>query len=93
MNPAIIKAIEHRRLLRFLYKGEMRWVEPHAYGSQPNGQDGICAWQCVGGSGEGYRNFLLREMASIAVGEKHFDGPRLDYRRGDQRFSVIYSEL
>jgi hypothetical protein len=92
MNEVICKAINETCQLAFIYKGVQRRVEPHAYGSQPNGKDGLCAWQLGGGSGDGYRFYLVVEMTGVSVSEQ-FDGPRPDYRRGDRRFSHIYAEL
>lgn len=92
MNDLIGKAIVERHTLGFTYKGVQRWVEPHTYGVQPNGREGVCAWQLAGGSGDGYRLFLVEEMAGLSIGEP-FDGPRPNYHRGDQRFRIIFAEL
>lgn len=92
MTDLICKAIEEVRALGFLYKGVQRWVEPHTYGAQANGKDGVCAWQLSGGSGEGYRLFLKDEISDLSLGEP-FGGPRPGYRRGDRRFEIIYAEL
>lgn len=92
MNDLICKAIAETSVLGFVYKGVQRWVEPHTYGAQSNGKDGVCAWQLTGGSGEGYRLFLTQDMTNVSIGEP-FDGPRPGYHRGDQRFQIIYAEL
>lgn len=92
MNDLICKAIAETRVLGFDYKGVQRWVEPHSYGAQPNGKEGVCAWQLTGGSGEGYRMFLTADIAGLSMGDT-FDGPRPGYHRGDQRFQIIYAEL
>lgn len=92
MNDLICKAISETRMLGFAYKGTQRWVEPHAYGMQPNGKEGLCAWQVGGGSGDGYRLYLVAEMSKLSTGDE-FGAPRPDYRRGDRRFSHIYREL
>ena len=93
MNELICKSInDGPMLIGFSYKGARRWVEPHTYGVQPNGNEALCAWQITGGSGVGYRLFFVKEMAGLATGER-FDSPRPDYHRGDQRFQTIYAEL
>ena len=93
MNELIRKAINGGPLLLgFSYKGVQRWVEPHTYGRQPNGKEGVCAWQVTGGSGDGYRLFLIDEMTGVMTGEA-FAGPRPDYHPGDRRFQTIYAEL
>lgn len=93
MNQAIIKAIEEQRLLTFTYKNATRTVEPHTYGCSKKRVDGLCAWQLSGSSGDGYRLFLEPDMQNVLAMDEHFDGPRADYHRGDQRFVTIYAEL
>lgn len=79
-------------LLGFSYRRVQRWVEPHAFGMQHNGNEAMCAWQVSGGSGDGYRLYLLNEISELVIGDR-FDGPRPGYQRGDQRFSAIFAEL
>ena len=92
MNNDICKSIIERKVLGFRYKGVDRTVEPHCYGVQINGKPGLCAWQVDGGSGEGFRLFVVDEMGVAHIG-RSFDGPRPGYRRGDSRFGTIYAEL
>lgn len=92
MNQFICKAINSSLLLGFTYKGVKRWVEPHTYGGRSKGGDGLCAWQTVGGSGEGFRLFLTSEMDALETGAS-FGGPRPGYSRGDAQFAHIYAEL
>lgn len=92
MDATICKAINDRTLLGFTYKGTQRWVEPHTYGLQHNGNEALCASQVAGGSGEGFRLFVTAEITGITVGEA-FTGPRDGYQTGDRRFQVIYAEL
>lgn len=92
MNTMIRKAIDERACLEFVYKGQLRSVEPHTYGIHRSGQDALCGWQSMGGSGEGFRLFFTAEMSGLAVRET-FDGPRPGYRRADGQFQIIYSEL
>jgi hypothetical protein len=92
MNAMICKAISDRTLLGFTYKGTQRWVEPHTYGVQLNGNEALSASQVTGGSGDGFRLFVIAEMARLSIGET-FIGPRNGYRQGDRRFQAIYAEL
>ncbi len=92
MNRDICKAITDRKTIAFNYNGVQRRVEPHCYGLQHNGSEGLSAWQLLGGSGIGYRLFLVDEIGSI-IGCENFGGPRPDYRRGDSLFKLIYAEL
>lgn len=92
MNEIICKAINEALILGCSYKGVQRWIEPHTYGLQPNGKEALCAWQLTGGTGDGYRLFLVVGLMSLVIGER-FGGPRPGYHRGDQRFLEIYSQL
>ena len=92
MNPAIIKAVQGRVLLRFRYKGSVREVEPHTYGQRLDGAEAVCAWQVSGGSGEDFRLFFERDMSELSTGAP-FAQPRPGYRRGDARFTRVYVEL
>lgn len=85
-------AIHREVTLRFLYKGEWREVEPHTYGQLESGEDGLCGWQQTGGSGAGYRLFLVDGLGDVSLGQQ-FSGARAGYHRGDQRFLRIYAEL
>ena len=92
MNATICKAINDVSELGFTYKGVQRWVEPHTYGLQANGREALCAWQTSGGSGDGFRLFLVSEMSALAPG-KPFGSPRPGYNPSDNRFTRIYAEL
>jgi hypothetical protein len=92
MLSLIIAAIQNSQTLEFTYKGEPRVVEPHTYGGNAKGHDAICAWQETGGSGAGYRLFLVDQMGSVSIGHP-FNGPRPNYHRGDRQFVQIYAEL
>lgn len=92
MNEFICKAIKSSLLLGFTYKGVKRWVEPHTYGSRLKGGDALCAWQTLGGTGEGFRLFLTDEMDGLELGTA-FEGGRIGYHRGDSQFAHIYAEI
>lgn len=85
-------SIREQKTLRFTYNGELRSVEPHCYGVQQNGKEALLAWQLSGGSGVGYRMFLVDDLAEVQI-EKKFAGPRLRYQSGDRRFIMIYEQL
>jgi hypothetical protein len=93
MHPTISKAIADRRQLSFLYKGAKRVVEPHTYGQQANGIDALSAWQLSGGSGTGFRMYLIQDMSALIALEAVFAAPRPEYRRTDRRFALIYAEV
>lgn len=92
MNEAICKSISDSELVGFVYNNEQRWVEPHTYGLQHNGNESLWAWQVTGNSGAGFRLFLLDQMSMISSGE-NFEGPRAGYTQSDERFAQIYAQL
>lgn len=92
MLQIIVEAIQSQTTLRFLYKGKVREVEPQTYGCMGSGNDGLCAWQLSGGSGEDYRLYLTAHLYSLELG-RSFNGPRPGYTRADRRFTAVYAEL
>ena len=52
-DPAIISAIRERAILRFVYNGEPRVVEPQTYGLSSTGKEVLRAYQTSGGSRTG----------------------------------------
>jgi hypothetical protein len=93
----IPKAILDKRLLRFVYDGYFRTVEPHTYGIDKQGRHTLVAYQVRGGSrsGElaGWKTFHESEMHRLSTLDERFSGPRPEYRRGDGAFVSIIAEL
>lgn len=52
----ILQAIEKRRVVAFIYKGERRTAEPYILGYDAKGQFVLSAVQRSGGSGAGFRH-------------------------------------
>ena len=92
MIQGIIEAIQQRRTVRFIYKGDWRDVEPHCYGVTSGGKNALCGWQLGGGSGTGYRLYLESDMGSLTTG-KAFAEQRPGYKQNDQRFLRVFSQL
>ena len=93
----IAAAIQARRLLTFTYDGFRRTVEPHTYGTDRKGHKALRAYQVGGGSesGEfvGWKLFHVHEMHGISAAPQAFQGPRPNYKRGDQAFARIEAQL
>jgi hypothetical protein len=94
----IATAIRERRLIRLVYDGGYRTVEPHAHGhNNKKNHDLLRAYQVSGSSKSfeyvGWKLFRCDEMLSFQVLEDRFSGPRDGYKRGDKALDQIYSEL
>lgn len=93
MNLTLDKAVRERLLLNFVYKGSVRLVEPHTYGIQHSGKEGLIGWQVAGPTNDGFRHFIVSEISGCSLTSTQFVGARPGYHRGDDRFVSILSEL
>lgn len=93
MNQIICKAIADKQLITFRYKGSMRTVEPHLLGYDGDGDLTLSAWQLVGGSGEGWRDFHVAKMAALSVLDRAFPGSRPGYNRWDETIDRVVCRL
>ena len=97
MNALICDAVRARRLLRFVYDGYERVVEPHLYGINTQNHEMLGCW-LVGGwsrseAAPGWRNYLVREMADVHVLAEGFDRPREGYNPDDDAFRQLFCRL
>jgi hypothetical protein len=69
--PMICDAIRLRHVVRFLYHGGMRQVEPYVYGRDANGDELLRGFQLRGasraGDTTGWKIFHVEDMTSVAV--------------------------
>lgn len=90
-------AIRQHRLLRFVYAGHARVVEPHTYGIDHQGNRTLCGYQVSGGSAsgkpQGWKFFRAARMQQITLLEQTFAAPRPEYRRDDRAFASILAQL
>jgi tetratricopeptide (TPR) repeat protein len=97
MHALICDAIRARRLLRFVYDGYERVVEPHVHGINSANHEALGAWLVGGWSASspepGWRNYLVAEMADVHVLAAPFAGPRLGYNPEDPGFRQIFCRL
>ncbi|AGH95393.1 hypothetical protein [Pseudobdellovibrio exovorus] len=96
MNQIIVDAINNKKMIEFKYNGGVRIVEPHCYGISTAGNESLRAYQVDGYSSSDPKDmklFTLSKASDISLLEKHFDGPRPEYVRGDSAMSHIYCEL
>ena len=83
-----MKAILGKNLVRLNYPLGDRLVEPHAYGTNTQGNELLRAFQVSGASdsGEhiGWKLFRVDRISSLTVLPQVFNDARPDYKRGDQ---------
>jgi predicted DNA-binding transcriptional regulator YafY len=96
MNIVLCDAIREHRLVRFVYAGYERIVEPYTYGTTRSGRELLMGWLARGWSRSeptpGWRTFHVDEMRDIAAMAEPFAGTRAGYRGGGRRFEQVYCE-
>ena len=97
MNRLICDAIGASHLLRFVYEGYERIVEPHLYGVTSANREAVSGWIVAGWSWSspepGWRNYLVAEMHDVRMLAEAFAGPRPGYNPGDATFRQVYCRL
>ena len=97
MNVVICDAIRARRLLRFVYDGYERVVEPHLYGVNTAGHEAVRGYLVRGWSASetspGWRMYLVDRMEGVAALADSFPGPRGEYNPEDTQMERIYCRL
>ena len=77
-NPSLWTAIEHRRMIRLVYHGKHRILEPHDHGIL-NGSLQLLAYQVGGSSSRPLPNWVLlrtNEITGLEVLDQSFPGGR-----------------
>jgi hypothetical protein len=97
MHAIICDAIRARRLIRFIYEGYERIVEPHVHGINSANHEMLSGW-LVGGWSEsrpepGWRNYLVRDMHDVHALADRFDGPRPKYNPFDPQVRQVFCRL
>jgi hypothetical protein len=97
LNRIICDAVGAKRLLRFVYEGYERIVEPHLYGVNSADHEALSAWIVAGWSWSspeaGWRNYLVAEMQEVQVLADRFPGPRPGYNPSGAGFQQVYCGL
>ena len=97
MNVVICDAIRARRLLRFVYDGYERVVEPHHYGVNGAGHEVLSGWLVSGWSSSdpepGWRTYLIDQMQGTAALAESFSGTREGYNPNDSRMVRVYCRI
>ena len=97
MNVVICDAIRARRLIRFVYDGYERVVEPHLYGVNTAGHEAVRGYLVRGWSGSdaspGWRMYLVNRMEGLAALADSFSEPRAEYNPDDSQMERVYCKL
>lgn len=88
----ICEAIRARQVLRFLYKGSLRTVEPHLLGYDGDGDLTLSAWQ-LSGTGTGWRDFHVSKLSGLATTGATFSGARPGYNPWDATIDRVVCRL
>jgi hypothetical protein len=91
-------AIAEMRLVQFVYKGELRIVEPHMLARNQRENLALSAWWVSGysssGSSPNWREYLISEITEVQVLSGSFSSPRPGYKRdGGTKFHDILAAV
>lgn len=89
----ICGAINRRRVLAFMYRGERRLAEPYILGFDDKGRLRLSAVQVEGGSGKGFRTFDVKLLLQIEITEIAFLGKHPDYYPRDSYFERVVCQV
>lgn len=89
MQDAVCRAIQNRQVIKFLYDGAWRTVEPHQLGLDHDGDLTLSAWQLSGGSGVDWRDFHIANVSGLTTAGQNFSGPRPGYNPHNSKMSRV----
>lgn len=92
-SDVICRAIGSRHVLSFAYKGSARFAEPYILGRDAAGRLILSAVQIVGGSGAGFRTFLVADLSSVLETDRKFIGRHPDYNPRDRLFAQVLCQI
>jgi malate/lactate dehydrogenase len=96
VHGRILTAIHEKRLLRFLYKDQLRVAEPQDYGIQKNTAH-LFTYQIGGESGSGslpdWRKFAVQGMSKVELLEQTFPGSRAVPSQRHQEWDVLFARV
>jgi hypothetical protein len=92
MNQLLVRAIEQKHRLRFLYNGRTRIVEPQCYGVGTRGSELLRAHQLQGGA-EREPLSNVSKITDLEVLDEAFFHPGPNYKKGDSAMQIIFSQL
>ena len=97
VRKLLISAIENRAVIRFIYNGRQRIVEPQTYGVSTTGNELLRAYQREGGSKSAdaspFRLFEVAKLARLEITSEQFAGARAEHNPHDGAMSEIFATL
>jgi hypothetical protein len=91
-DPLLWQAIKQKRIIRVVYHGKERLVEPHDHGVL-NGTVQLLGYQLAGSSSRRLPNWILMkvdEMADLQMSEKTFPGGRPTASGKHLRWDILF---
>ena len=97
MNTELVRAINERRLIEFVYKGgQPRIAEPHDYGIR-RGVEKLLAYQISGesrsGNPHGWKDFDVVDMSQLRVLDRKFPGSRGDSHQKHLKWDKLFARV
>ena len=92
MDQVLLRAIEQKQRLRFLYNGKTRLVEPQCYGIGARGTELLRAHQLRGGQ-EREPLFDVSKMTDLKVLNEVFLRPGPNYKKDDSAMKMVFAQL
>ena len=92
LNQVLVRAIEQRRRLHFLYNGRARLVEPQCYGIGTKGTELLRAHQLQGGS-EREPLFDVSKISDLEMLDEAFHRAGPNYKKEDSAMKTIFAQL
>ena len=97
MNAIICDAIRAKRLIRFVYEGYERIVEPHIHGINRANHEMLSGWLVGGWSGSqpepGWRNYLVKDMHDVHALADGFERPRARYNAFSGQMRQVFCRV
>jgi hypothetical protein len=90
--PLIVEAIEEARMIRLIYHGKRRILEPHDHGIL-NGSVQLLGWQTAGSSSRPIPNWLLMktdEISDLMLLDQIFPGGRSTEKGEHIQWDVLF---
>jgi hypothetical protein len=97
VNGDLVRAINEKRLIEFVYKtGPLRIAEPHDYGIR-NGVESLLAFQVGGesrsGTPHGWKRFDVESIQQLCVLDRHFPGTRADASQHHRVWDTLFARV
>jgi len=97
VNRQLVSAIKHKVVLRFVYNGRRRVVEPQTYGRSPTGKEVLRARQIGGSSQSGESRiaklFEVEKFSELQKTTRHFNEALPEHNPDDSAMTEIFATL